>query len=277
MRPLNGGRDIPAAPSGDGFASASSATTASPDDDAGAPPSTAGGSLSSTNNQRSRVPGAHAGASDADYSAGTGATCTARALLCRVSFRFIVLISGSCNCCCGQRVRPAGSCAPVPGRTTPPELLADGEEPRVPLDGPRPPAPPQPSSVAFASRVGHLFLLWSVEPQLHSLLQQTAQRHPNCAPPLAGTSDARPHSAVSSHLAPRSEHHTDIRRLPPTSSVTSPRVFELHSTTHFIAKTWWSQTCLNRPCHDGAQSFRPSPVGHKHRGHFTIMENLLDF
>ena len=119
MRPLNGGRDIPAAPSGDGFASASSATTASPDDDAAAPPSTAGGSLSSTNNQRSRVPGEHAGASDADYSAGTGATCTARAPLCHVSFRFTVLISGSCNCCCGERLL-----CPCPGAHHPARVFS---------------------------------------------------------------------------------------------------------------------------------------------------------
>ena len=197
MRPLNGGRDIPAAPSGDGFASASSATTASSDDDAAAPPSTAGGSLSSTNNQRSRVPGAHAGASDADYSAGTGATCTARALLCRESFRFTVLISGSCNCCCGQRA--------VPRCTTPPELLAGGEEPPAarPLDGPRPPAPPRPSSVAFASRVGHLLLLWSVEPQL----QQPSPIGRSEAPELCASprGDERRPSSLGCFQPPRPE------------------------------------------------------------------------
>ena len=199
------GCNVPAGRSDDGFASASSATTASPDDDAAAPPSTASGSSSSTHNQRPIIPGAHAGASDAYYSAGTGATCTARAPLCRVSFRLIMLISGSCNCCCGQRVRPAGSCVPVPGRTTPPELLAGGEEPLAarPLDGPRPPASPRPSSVAFASRVGHLFLLWSVESQL----QQPSPIGRSEAPELCASprGDERRPSSLGCFQSPRPE------------------------------------------------------------------------
>ena len=157
MRLINSGRDVPAAPSSDGFFSASRALTESPDDDAAAPPSTVGESSSGTYNQRpgtdlaGSVPGAHAGASDTDFSTRTGATCTARAPVFRVSFRFRVLNVGGCNCCCCQRGRPAGSCVPVPGRITPPELVAGREEPlrARPPNEPRPPAPPRPSSVSF--------------------------------------------------------------------------------------------------------------------------------
>ena len=48
VRQKNGGRDVPAAPSSDGFASAFGALTALPDDDAAAPPSTAGESSTGT-------------------------------------------------------------------------------------------------------------------------------------------------------------------------------------------------------------------------------------
>ena len=106
MRQITGGRDVPAAPFSDGFAFAFGALTAFPDDDAAAPPFTAGESSTGTHNQRPgaglavSVPGAHAGASGADFSADTGATCTARALVCRVSFRLRVLVVGGCNSCC---------------------------------------------------------------------------------------------------------------------------------------------------------------------------------
>ena len=108
---------------------------APPDDDAAAPPSTTGESSSGIQNQRpgaglvSSVPRAHAGASDADFSAGTGATWTARARVCRVSFRVCMLNAGGYNCCCCQQVQPAGPCVPVSGRTALPELTTGRVKP----------------------------------------------------------------------------------------------------------------------------------------------------
>ena len=137
VRLKNGGRDVPAAPSSDGFASAFGALTALPDDDAAAPPSTAGESSTGTHNQRpgaglaASVPGAHAGASGADVSAGTGATCTARALVYRVScverrwLQQLLLLTSPTRrllCPCPGTHHPARACSRPRGttrRTTP--------------------------------------------------------------------------------------------------------------------------------------------------------------
>ena len=199
------------------------------------------------------VSGAHAGASDADYSAGTGATRTARAPLCRVSFLPRVVKEGRCNCCYGKRVQPAGSCVPFPARTTPPELVAGGEEPLAarPPDGPRPPAAPRPSSVAFASRVGHL---WSVEPQLqHPSPIGRSEASKLCASPRGDRATPVP-TRLFSTAPPQGASTTliivDCRPLLPWHRLhelyypirVTTRVFELHSTPHVNAKAWWRQT-----------------------------------
>ena len=130
------------------------------------------------------VPGAHAGVSDTDFSDGTGATWPARAPVYRISLRLRVLNIGDFNYCCCQRAGPQASAslsrdAQPCQSSQPSEKTYSTHDPLMSHDH----LPtPQSFSVAFAPRVGHLFFLWPVEPQLQ---QPSPTGRPEASEPCA--------------------------------------------------------------------------------------------